>query len=342
MEDNGPSRDWREEIPRDEAEQIGAFIDAVSRLQRDFAGRGDGRARRGFHVKSHTALRGEFRVMEDIPQEARYGVFGTPRVFPAWVRISNGYSGPMPDWLPDLLGFAVKLEEAAGERLLPQDAGAAVQDFLALSQPYIPVTDARQMVVISTATGNVVTAPFKVLRELGVVRGLKVFGWFAAWAVPRIALRSVAVVDFHSLAPITLGPYAVKFKWVSKQDPRPVPAPGASWRNHLRAELHARLRVGGLRYDFMAQFYRDPRSTPIEGALAWDERAAPFVKLGELTIPRCDLEGDAATADERYLAGLSFSPWHGLAEHRPIGGIQRARRLVYQASAGRSGRGPAR
>lgn len=29
--------------------------------------------------------------------------------------------------------------------------------------------------------------------------------------------------------------------------------------------------------------------------------------------------------------GMSFSPWHGLAAYRPIGGIIRARKPAYQA-----------
>ena len=35
---------------------------------------------------------------------------------------------------------------------------------------------------------------------------------------------------------------------------------------------------------------------------------------------------EALTACEN----LSFTPWHTLLEHRPIGGIQRARKEIYQ------------
>ena len=31
--------------------------------------------------------------------------------------------------------------------------------------------------------------------------------------------------------------------------------------------------------------------------------------------------------------GLAFSPWHGLAAHRPLGGIMRARNSTYTSSA---------
>ena len=29
---------------------------------------------------------------------------------------------------------------------------------------------------------------------------------------------------------------------------------------------------------------------------------------------------------------MSFDPWHALAEHRPLGGLNRARKAVYHAS----------
>ena len=32
--------------------------------------------------------------------------------------------------------------------------------------------------------------------------------------------------------------------------------------------------------------------------------------------------------------GASFSPWHGLAAHQPLGAINRLRRAIYEASAG--------
>jgi hypothetical protein len=70
---------------------------------------------------------------------------------------------------------------------------------------------------------------------------------------------------------------------------------------------------------------------PIEDAsVAWDERLSPFIKIASLSIPI----QDAADPDLRRLGeGLAFNPWHCLAEHRPLGGINRVRRAVYQALA---------
>jgi hypothetical protein len=46
-----------------------------------------------------------------------------------------------------------------------------------------------------------------------------------------------------------------------------------------------------------------------------------------IDIPRQEfLSKEALTACEN----LSFTPWHTMPEHRPIGGIQRARKDIYQ------------
>ena len=80
------SASWREVIADDEAAQDQAFAEAINRYQQGFARRGDGQPHRGFHVKSHAALGAAFRVLDEIPAEAKHGIFRSPRTFQAWVR----------------------------------------------------------------------------------------------------------------------------------------------------------------------------------------------------------------------------------------------------------------
>jgi hypothetical protein len=40
----------------------------------------------------------------------------------------------------------------------------------------------------------------------------------------------------------------------------------------------------------------------------------------------CDSKQQAIYGDN-----LSFTPWHALPEHRPLGGINRARKVIYEA-----------
>ncbi len=336
-ESSATSAAWREVVPAAEAAQIRAFAADMNRYQQGYARRGDGHAHRSFHVKSHVGLRATFTVLDDIPPDAKHGVFAAARSFDALVRLSNGFSSPMPDWFPDLVGCAVKLTDVPGEKLLAGEEGAGTQDFLALNQPYIPAADPAQLLLISTAPANVLTAPFKILRGLGLAHTLQVVAWAVRWAVRRVLLRSVTTEDFYGLVPITIGPHAVKYKWQSRQVPAPLP-PGASRRNYLRDDLHHRLAAGDLHFDFLVQFYVDPVRTPLDGAYAWTD--APFVKLAELTIHRCDVDSLEAKQWENRLGDLSFNPWHAIAAHRPIGNIQRARGMVYQASAKYRGREP--
>jgi hypothetical protein len=72
---------------------------------------------------------------------------------------------------------------------------------------------------------------------------------------------------------------------------------------------------------------------PVENAAKiWPEDKSPYVAVARLSVKPQD-----SWSDENYKkidTGMLFSPWHGLAAHRPLGGIMRARRSIYERSAG--------
>lgn len=325
------STSWVETVPAGEQEQNERLARAITGFQQTFARRGDGRPRRGFHVKSHAALRARFAV-GTVPEGARFGVFAEQRSFDAWVRISNGFSAARADWWPDLMGFSVRLLNVAGPRLV-DDAAGPIQDFVALDQPSLPAKDGAQLYVVSTSIANLLTAPFVVVRALGVAQALAVAWWSIRLAWKRLWTASAATETYYGVAPITIGPHAIKFTWRPREGAhRHLMGPFAG-RNYLRNDLARRLASGNVVFDFLVQFYADPRSTPIDGATAWSASAAPYVKFGELTIERADLADPTTHAAESTLDGAAFSVWHGIAAHRPIGNVQRTRRAVYPSSA---------
>lgn len=74
----------------------------------------------------------------------------------------------------------------------------------------------------------------------------------------------------------------------------------------------------------------------------WDEGQSPFQSVAYLRIPRqvffSGLVPDsswetAALEMEQVGENLSFNPWNGLAAHKPLGGINRARRVVYPSGS---------
>jgi hypothetical protein len=68
---------------------------------------------------------------------------------------------------------------------------------------------------------------------------------------------------------------------------------------------------------------------PIEnGLVSWAEESSPFLKIASIKILR---QRFASSEQLEDCDNLSFTPWHSLPEHRPLGSISRVRRLVYDA-----------
>jgi hypothetical protein len=68
---------------------------------------------------------------------------------------------------------------------------------------------------------------------------------------------------------------------------------------------------------------------PLENAsVEWPERLSPFIRVATLRIPvqQFDSAGQLAFAEN-----LSYNPWHCIADHRPLGNQNRARKTIYYA-----------
>jgi hypothetical protein len=144
-------------------------------------------------------------------------------------------------------------------------------------------------------------------------------------------VRSMAMEEYFGTAPIKFGPYAVKFSikavgTTAKTIDRPEKPD-----DFLREELAGRLRREDLVMDFKVQFYVDDASTPIEDtSVLWQTEP---VAVARLRIPRVDLDDEPSRKLSRKVDALSFSPWHAVEDHRPLGNIMRARRVAYEASS---------
>lgn len=98
-------------------------------------------------------------------------------------------------------------------------------------------------------------------------------------------------------------------------------------RDHL-AE-HYTTRIG--RYVFRAQFASDTFKHAVEDASTeWDINTAPWHDLAIVEFP-----SQATFSAERrtwWEDKIALSPWNGLKAHRPLGSINRLRKMVYQMS----------
>jgi hypothetical protein len=124
-----------------------------------------------------------------------------------------------------------------------------------------------------------------------------------------------------------LGPENVKFSaqpCVMPKTPMPKPRTPHYLRDALARDLLERRAC----FRFLVQL-QDPRANmPIEDpTIEWDQRVSPYVPVARLTIPAQEFSTDA---QNRFCEQLSFAPWHGLPDHRPVGALNRVRQAVYR------------
>ncbi|MET0344308.1 MAG: catalase, partial [Polyangiales bacterium] len=139
--------------------------------------------------------------------------------------------------------------------------------------------------------------------------------------------RSLAHETFWSRAPFLLGNVPVRYQLVPRASGEPHAL--SEGPDFLFFDLKRRLRVGPLRYDLLAQSYASESATPIEDAsVRWTTRpervAVLELEQQELPMP--------CTDPWRAIDALAFNPWHAPEDMRPLGSLNRARKLVYRAS----------
>jgi hypothetical protein len=319
-----PSTNWREIIGEGEGPRFEQYGEQMVGIQRRTAARsGPGRA---LHRKQHLGLRAQLEVLPGLPAHARHGLFAAPRTYDALLRLSNGSGQRAPDRRPDVRGLSVRVLGVEGAGAL--GAPTAAQCFALINSAVFTFRTVDEfMGVVAAAERGPQGVLVHLVKRHGLLAGLqRVRGLMKGLGR---TFSGFAREPFHSAAPIACGPYAAKVRLVPV-GAAPAPAPD---RDDWAADVTARLARGELRWELHLQFFVDESVTPIEDpTVEWPEAEAPFVPVARLVAPTQDpASADGAALAERVEAAV-FDPWAALAEHRPLGEIMRARKVVYFAS----------
>ena len=277
--------------------------------------------RRGQHPKHHGCADAEFVVHGDIPDAYRIGIFKEPGAYKAKVRWSNG--GDDDDRNADVHGMAVKVLGVKGTPAL-EGSDREEQDFILIDSESFFVPDVKMMLELMTARVRSEAAKDpKVMAEFAQ----KHPGIATALAAARKHISSPLTTQYWSTVPFKLGGGAVKYTIVPSGDNKSGDVPATSL-NYLGAALTSQLGTGhGAQFEFCIIPQADPGENPVENPME------PW-KSEPIAVATIRVDPQAVDTPERMKEAedLSFDPWHALAEHRPLGGINRARRAVYAAS----------
>ncbi|MEH3144847.1 MAG: catalase family protein [Methylobacterium frigidaeris] len=325
----------------DEAETHAEMIATFRRIQEttlaDY-----GHAVRGVHAKAHGLLTGTVEVLPDLPPPLAQGLFARPGSHEAVLRLSTNPGDILDDSVSTPRGLAVKVLDVEGERL--PGAGGRSQDFVLANAPAFTAPDAgaflRSLKLLAATTDT----PQILKKALSAtLRGVET-------VLEGLGTRSPTVIGlgghpethilgetFYSQAPLRWGDHVAKVS-VAPVSADLIALTGASLDvngrpNGLREAVTEFFRTRTGVWEIRAQLLTDPETMPVEDAsVPWPEEESPYRAVARITVPPQESwnEARARSLDD----GLSFSPWHGLAAHQPLGSIMRARRAVYPPSAG--------
>ncbi len=317
----------------------------------------NGQIRRDAHPKSTGCVDATFTVNNDIPAALRVGIFAEPgRSYRAVIRFSNSNEDPTrPDRDPDGRGMAIKLFDLQPNQVpmtadplaalspradmpfvAPDNmtlAGSPSQDFIMISHPVFAAADAvgyRKLVgnTDSTSPLAAIVRPFVALEGLGI-SGIK-----NAMAITSLKIDNPLYQRYWSMVPYRLGTgpsaIATKFSVLPVVTPAEA-APDPADPEFLRHAMVRTLAKQEAKFVFAIQ-PRTETTLPVEDPrVDWPESVAPFHNVATITVPTQNFNtAPRNTACEL----LSYSPWHALPEHRPLGAVNRMRKVIYETISG--------
>ena len=289
-------------------------------------------ARRDAHAYDNGCVRAIFRVDADLPVHLRQGVFVPGSQYKAWIRFSNGNSEARPAWFFDARGMAIKLMGVPNEKLL--DDERYTQDFILISHPKFFVDDLRRYkaTLVEFLKGGYID---QYLWSLLKLRFPSEF--LLALKANLNFMVNPLFQQYWSMTPYRLGvepgkKFAVKY--TAKPQPHTMPdflmrCLTRFRRNFsLKEEMNKTLAGNEVWFDFYVQRYVNEKHTPIEDSkVEWTEDISKPERVGRITIP---IQDCMSPEQALFCENLSFSPWHTLPEHRPLGLVNWVRKIAYR------------
>ncbi len=285
-----------------------------------------GIVKRDEHTKSHGCVDARFTVRSDLPSEFKQGIFSKPTEYKAKIRFSNSSPDSQADDIEkDGRGFALKLFGVEGDKITSPPLGEDHQDFILLSVPFFFINSAKDYKkTIDVKDNGSKLQQVELVETIGLKGTKNILKFFSA------QIANPLEQQYYSAVPYRLGAdksrMAVKYS-VKQCAKTSTPLPEKPTRNYLRNSLQETLLNGGTCLEFMVQKKVGDEMFVENSNLEWQQQISPFVTVARIDIPKQEFN----TAEKNSACeNLSFNPWHSIAEHKPLGSVNRVRYVVYE------------
>jgi hypothetical protein len=295
---------------------------------------------RAVHAKSNGLVKAEVTVLADLREELRQGLFTKPASYGAVIRFSSEPGDVLSDHISTPRGLAIKVIGVEGE-MLPNHADRVTQDFI-FNNGSTFVANVHDFLKAIRLRAKHADDPESLKQAVSSAAQT------AEEALELVGQKSAFLTGFghppthplgethHTAAPLRFGDYFGKMQLAPVSDNlialrgKHVDHPH-SW-NCLKDSIVAFFQRETAVWELRVQLCTNLTKMPVEDAsVEWDERLSPPLTVARVTAQPQNTYSDARRiwVDEQ----LSFTPWHSLAAHRPLGSIMRARFKAYQVSS---------
>lgn len=296
-------------------------------------------AYRPVHAKSHGVVKARLEVLPGLPPELAQGLFAEPRTFEALLRFSTNPGDMLADNVSSPRGLAVKVLDAPGDTV-SESSAPATQDFVCVSAFVFPVPGPKDFLKQLKGMDKLLEAPE------GLKHAVSLVAREANQALRAVHLQSATLDNvgypaihplgesYSTVSPLRYGEYVAKVAFVPAS-PSLTELTGkhidlGEGYNPLRDLIRTFFSGKTGVWSVQAQLgLADDEHFPLEKAnVEWPAKQSPWVTVATLTATPQESYSDArqVVVDEQ----ITFSPWHALAAHRPLGGIMRSRLQAYK------------
>jgi hypothetical protein len=331
-----------EQIADDEAETTQALVETMRRII-ETTSHDYNHAVRSVHAKSHGLLQGRLKILEGLPAELAQGLFSSTGEYPVVMRFSTNPGDLLDDSVSSPRGLAIKVIGVEGDRL-PGSEGQVTQDFVMVNAPAFSASTPKaflKSLKLLAATTDKAPGLKKALSAVlrGTERVIEAVGGESATLKGLGGHPETHILGetFYTSVPLLYGRHYTKLSVVPVSPTlkaltdAPLNVNGKP--NGLRDAVSEYFAQQGGIWEVRVQLATDQDKMPIEDASAqWPEDESPY-----FTVARLEVEPQSSWTEARAREvddSMAFSPWHGLAAHRPLGGIMRSRKPAYEMSSG--------
>ena len=300
-------------------------------------------------AKPPRVLVGTLKIPASLPPHLAQGLFAQPGSHSVILRFSTNPGDMLADSVSSPRGLAIKVLGAKGEKV-PGHEAHTTQDFVCVNANAFGAPDPAGFLKQIKQLDKTLAVP-ELVKEAVSTTARATNAVLKAVHLESAALEGIGAPathilgeSFSTVSPIRFGEYVAKLGFAPESENlkeltgKSVDL-GADY-NALELLIQHFFRHQAGTWAVKAQLALVPTSDkedknqdfPIERAdKPWPEDKSPWQTVAHIHIPAQNSYSNPRQlfVDEQ----LSFTPWHALLDHQPLGGIMRSRLKAYQEAA---------